>query len=255
MNRDESGDQIIRVLERVTDGWPVGRLPREPVAGPYLNSIWPLNRGNGRLVLLDGVQCLIWFDEQMQALVVEFRIFNPWFPGHHWPGACRFWSRRDLLVQEDAVVQQARDCVQAVASLRRLKDTALTECNGTSTIYCKPGEQPDFRRWVESYLLAHAVTTPILTPRRAQELYGEIRQVAASYFIRKEHSELPEEAGREFITAAWLSMDILAGQTGVTNRAFRGRSRVKWRLDRSRPVWNQRPIAALHPGPPARRAW
>lgn len=226
MERDESGDRIIRVLERITEGWPVGRLPREPVAGPYPNSIWPLNRRNGRLVLLDGLQCLIWFDGQLRALFVEFRIFNPWFPGHHWPGAFRSWSRHDLFVQEDAVVQQARECIQAVASLRRLKGTALTECNGTSTIYRKPGEQPDFRRWLESYLLAHAVATQIFTPRRAQKLHGEIRHAAVGYFDRTKHSELPQEARGQFSTAAWLSMEILAGQTGVTKprspRAFTG---------------------------------
>lgn len=224
MDRDESADRVIRVLERVTEGWPVGKLPREPFAGPYLNGIWPLNSRNGRLVLLDGLQCLTWFDGQLRALIVEFRIFNPWFPGHHWPGACRSWSRHELFLDEDAVVQQARDCIQAVASLRRLKDTAITECNGTSAVYRKPSELPDFRRWVESYLLAHAVSIPVLTPRRAQELYGEIWQVTASYVDQADHTELPGEVRRQFSTAAWLSMEILAGQTGVTKlrnpRAF-----------------------------------
>lgn len=65
------------ILDRVVDGYELGKLPTNPCAGPYLNYIWPLNRRNGRLVQLDGSQALVWFNEHPRALMVEVRLAQP----------------------------------------------------------------------------------------------------------------------------------------------------------------------------------
>ena len=229
MLNDKFRDRIRVLLDTIAEGWTLGKLPSEPYAGPNLSAIWPLTSENARLVQLDGVQCLIWYDENEQALILEPRIRNQWFPGHDWPGVCRSWPVSRGRGGDAKVAAEARGCVAAVASVRQLRDTAVSECEGATRNFVAEGQEPAWGQWSEQYLLANAVLGETLTPAKARSMVERIRQAAVVYFRGEwefDYEAVPDHVHAQFVRVGWLALDILAGQTGVTtpgtNRAFTG---------------------------------
>lgn len=220
--------QRIRVLlATITEGWTPGSLPTDPYAGPNLTVVPSLTSENARLIELDGLQCLIWYDESEQALILEPRIRNQWFPGHDWPGVYRSWQVTRGRGGDAKVAAEARACLTAVASVQQLRDTAVSECEGTTHSFVAEGEEPAWGHWAEQYLLANAVLGEKLTPAKARHMVERIRQAAVVYFGGEwdfDYEAVPDHVHAQFGRVGWLAMDILAGQTGITragtNQAF-----------------------------------
>lgn len=117
----------------------------------------------------------------------------------------------------------------AVASVRRLRDTALSECEGSTRYFVAEDQEPAWGQWAEQHLLANAVLGEKLTPARARDMVERIRQAAVVYFGGEwefDYEAVPGHVHAQFGRAGWLAMDILAGQTGITktgpDRAFTG---------------------------------
>ena len=217
----DDASMVKAILDGAVEGVEWGKLPLEPYAGPHLNSIWPLNRSNARLVAMDGLQSLLWFDDEAKALFLEFRLAQPWFPGHHWPGPCRSWPRASLQRNPDQVINQARRCLDATSSIAVMKATAVKECEGTGALFLGERRFPDFEGWMSQYMIASAVGKDTLTPNTTRKSAAVIEQALGRYFAERgvsDYTKMPAVARRAICLAGWQAVEIVAAQTGVTRQ-------------------------------------
>lgn len=222
--------RLAHLLESIAEGWASGKIPPETYVRPYMNSIYLLNRRNARVIDLDGVQCLVWHRAGETMLHLEVRLRNPWFPAWHWPGPALEWRLSHAKSHDrlDArIIEQARECLPAVESVRELAKTALSECEGRTRVFCQGDTEPDWGMWAEQYILANALLGAKFTPVTASNMETRIRQAALTYFGGTnpyDYSPIPDRVLGQFCAIGWLAADILAGQTGITkprpNKAF-----------------------------------
>jgi len=222
--------RIAHLLGSIAEGWAPGKIPSETYVRPYMNSTDLLNRRNARVIDLEGVQCLVWHRASEAILHLEVRLRNPWFPAWHWPGPSLEWrlSRSKSPSTLDArIIEQARDCLPAVASVRQVAKTALSECEGRTRFFSPAHSEPDWGTWAEQYMLASALLGAKFTAITARTMSTRVKQAAITYFggtDPHDYSPVPDRVLGQFCAIGWLAADILAGQTGVTkprpNKAF-----------------------------------
>lgn len=170
--------RLAHLLESIAEGWASGKIPPETYVRPYMNSIYLLNRRNARVIDLDGVQCLVWHRAGETMLHLEVRLRNPWFPAWHWPGPALEWRLSHAKSHDrlDArIIEQARECLPAVESVRELAKTALSECEGRTRVFCQGDTEPDWGMWAEQYILANALLGAKFTPVTASNMETRIR--------------------------------------------------------------------------------